>query len=69
MMDPASWPGFDDFGPLLPELKLALLAAGIHERSSRQSNVSAQHAIRLARAALWVAATTLIASILIAFVR
>ena len=37
MMDPASWPGFDDFGRLLPELKLALLAAGIHEQGRRES--------------------------------
>jgi hypothetical protein len=34
MLEPANWPGFDNFAKLGPELKLALLGAGLKERSS-----------------------------------
>jgi hypothetical protein len=40
MMDPASWPGFDDFGRLLPGTK-ALLNAGLQERLRRDLASSA----------------------------
>ena len=68
MMDPGSWPGFDDFGRLLPELKLELLRAGIEERSRRERLSSDVKALRVAYAALVVSAATLLASIVIAFV-
>lgn len=67
MMDPASWPGFDDFGRLLPELKLALLAAGIQEQARRESAATSARSIRIAYAALGVAAVTLVVSVVIAF--
>jgi hypothetical protein len=66
MMNPASWPGFDNFGALLPELKLALLAAGLQERQRREMAVSGQRALRVAYAALVVSAATLVVSVVIA---
>jgi hypothetical protein len=65
MLDPASWPGFDNFSRLLPELKLALLAAGLQERERREAAASARRALTVAYAALVVAAATLIASIVV----
>lgn len=65
MMDPASWPGFDDFPRILPELKLALLTAGLQERARRESNVSAERALRIAYLALLVALATLVVSIIV----
>jgi hypothetical protein len=62
MMDPASWPGFDDFGRLLPGTK-ALLNAGLQERLRRDLASSATRALRAAYFALVVAFATLIAAI------
>jgi hypothetical protein len=82
MMDPSSWPGFDNFSRLLPELKTALLLAGLQEHSRRETaelrlltQEASESTIRMAKrslavayAALVVALVTSVASIVIAFV-
>ncbi len=69
MLDPSSWPGFDNFERLLPELKTALLMAGLQERARRETVQLRREAARdrrLAYVVLAVAVATLVASIVIA---
>ena len=54
MLEPENWPGFDDFGRLLPELKLQLLSAGLRERQRREQAASTKRALRVAYATLAV---------------
>jgi hypothetical protein len=65
MLDPGCWPGFDDFSRLLPELKLALLAAGLQERARREMALSATRALRVAYCALAVSLATLVVSVVL----
>jgi hypothetical protein len=60
MLEPANWPGFDEFAELGPELKIALLGAGLRERQQREQAESAARALRVAYATL---ATSLVALI------
>jgi hypothetical protein len=64
MLDPQNWPGFDDFAHLLPELKIALLAAGLQERQRREQAASAQRALLAAYAILAVSVVTLIVAVI-----
>jgi len=66
MLEPANWPGFEDFARLLPELKLALIAAGFRERQRRDQAASATQALRAAYAILGVSIVTLIVAVLTA---
>lgn len=66
MGDVGAWPGYDNFILLLPELKSALLVAGLAERQRRDSAASATQTITVAKFTLAVAIVTLFASILLA---
>jgi hypothetical protein len=59
-------PGYDDFDRLLPELKSALLVAGLTERQRRDLAASANQTITVARLTLAIAIVTLLASIILA---
>ena len=63
MLGPENWPGFDDFGALLPELKVALLAAGLRERQRREQAASAARALQVTWAILAVSIVTLIVAV------
>jgi len=58
MLEPANWPGFENFAHLLPELKLALLAAGLREQQRREQAASAARALRPTYAILAVSMVT-----------
>ena len=64
MLEPANWPGFDEFAKLGPELKIALLAAGFRERAQRDQAESAARALRVAYATL----ATSLAAIIVALI-
>jgi len=66
MLEPANWPGFDDFGRLLPELKLALLAGGINERRAREQAASSEKALRVAYLTLAVSFVALVVAVIVA---
>jgi hypothetical protein len=63
-----AWPGYNDFDRLLPELKSALLAAGLTERLRRDAAASATQTLTVAKLTLGVAIVTLLASIVFAVV-
>jgi len=65
MANVGAWPGYDDFDRL-PELKSALLVAGLTERQRRDLAASANQSITVARLTLAVAIVTLLASIILA---
>jgi hypothetical protein len=64
MLEPANWPGFDNFAKLGPELKLALLAAGLRERQQRDQAESAARALRVAYATLAVSLVVLVVAVI-----
>jgi hypothetical protein len=64
MLEAANWPGFDNFGRLLPELKLALLTAGLRERQARREAASAEKALRVAYATLAVSIVALVIAVI-----
>ena len=63
-----AWPGYDDFDRLLPELKSALLMAGLTERQRRDAAASATQTLMVAKITLAVVIVTLVASIVLAVV-
>jgi hypothetical protein len=66
MLEPANWPGFDDFGRLLPELKLALLAGGLSERRAREQAASSEKALRVAYLTLAVSLVAVVVAVIAA---
>jgi hypothetical protein len=63
-----AWPGYDDFNRILPELKSALLSAGLAERQRRDLAASARHMLAVAKLTLAVVVVTLLTSIVLAAV-
>jgi hypothetical protein len=67
MMNPASWPGFaDEFSRLLPELKLALLSAGLQEQARREAKKTAARTLIVTYAILSVSVLAVVAAVVIA---
>ena len=64
MLEPANWPGFDDFAKLAPELKLALLGAGVRERQQRDQAKSAAGALRVAYATVAASLVALVVAVI-----
>ena len=64
MLQPANWPGFDDFAKLGPELKIALLGAGLRERQKREQAQAAERAIRFAFATLAASVVALVVALI-----
>ena len=64
MFEPENWPGFDNFALLLPELKIALLDAGLREQARREQLVSAARVLQVTYAILAVSIVTLIVAVL-----
>jgi hypothetical protein len=64
MLEPANWPGFDNFAKLGPELKLSLLGAGLRERQQRQQAEAAARALRVAYATLAASVVALIVALI-----
>ena len=63
-LEPANWPGFDNFAKLAPELKLALLGAGLRERQQRHQAKSAARALRVAYAIVAVSLVALVVAVI-----
>lgn len=63
MLEPENWPGFDDFSALVPELKVALLAAGLREQQRRDQAVSNARALQATWAILAVSIVTLVVAV------
>ena len=64
MLEPANWPGFDDFAKLGPELKIALLGAGLRERQQREQAEAAARALRVAYATLAASVVALVVALI-----
>ena len=64
MLQPANWPGFDDFAKLGPELKIALLGAGLRERQQREQAEAAGRALRVAYATLAASVVALVVALI-----
>ena len=64
MLQPANWPGFDDFAKLGPELKIALLGAGLRERQQREQAEAAARALRVAYATLAASVVALVIALI-----
>lgn len=66
MLEPGNWPGLDDFAKLGPDLKLALLAAGVRERQQRDQAESAARALRVAYATLVISLLAVVIALITA---
>jgi hypothetical protein len=66
MLEPENWPGFENFGALLPELKLALVAAGLRELAQRDQARSDRRVLQGTYAILAVSVIALIVSVIAA---
>jgi hypothetical protein len=64
MLEQANWPGFDDFGSLSPELKVALVGAGLQERQQREQAEAARRVLRVAYATLGASIVALIVAVI-----
>ena len=64
MLHPGNWPGFDDFAKLGPELKIALLGAGLSERQQREQAEAAARALRVAYATLAASVVALVVALI-----
>jgi hypothetical protein len=64
MLEPENWPGFDNFALLLPELKIALLDAGLREQQRREQARSASRVLLATYAILAVSIVTLAVAVL-----
>ena len=64
MLQPANWPGFNDFAKLEPELKIALLGAGLRERQQREQAEAAGRALRVAYATLAASVVALVVALI-----
>jgi len=64
MLEPAHWPGFDDFAKLGPELKVALLDAGLRERQQREQAAAAARTLRVAYATLASSVVALVVALI-----
>lgn len=63
MLRRENWPGFEEFASLPPELKVALLAAGLRERQQREQAASAARVLQVTWAILAVSVVTLIVAV------
>jgi hypothetical protein len=64
MLERDNWPGFENFGALLPELKLALVAAGLRELAQRDQARSDRRVLQGTYAILAVSVIALIVSVI-----
>jgi hypothetical protein len=64
MLERGNWDGFDNFGGLQPELKIALVAAGLRERERREDVASNAKALRLTYATLVVSVIALVVAVI-----
>jgi hypothetical protein len=69
MLEPGNWPGFEDFAKLPPELKLALLGAGLRERQQREQARAAAQALRVAYATLATSLVALVVAVITSVAR
>lgn len=66
MLEPANWPGFDNFAQLQTELKFELVAAGLQEQERREQARSASRALRVAYAILATSMVALVVAVVAA---
>ena len=66
MLKPLNWPGFEDFAQLLPELKVALVDAGLREQERREQATAAARVLRVTYALLAVSIVALIVAVITA---
>jgi hypothetical protein len=64
MLERDNWPGFDNFALLRPELKIALLDAGLREQQRREEAASAARVLQATYAILAVSIVTLVVAVL-----
>ena len=64
MLERDNWPGFENFESLLPELKLALVAAGLREVAQRDQARSDRKVLQGTYAILAVSVVALIVSVI-----